>query len=239
MYVYRVPAQRKPRARAPHQLPPGRHKLSRDYVQTNQRQRIFDAIADVTSLAGYAAMSVEQITGTAGVSRRTFYDTFKSKEDAFLAALDSAIRRLVQRVRRAYRDSETFAEGVRNCLATFLQFLADDPRYADMLIVEVLAAGTDAIERRNEMMRRFAEMVRRGAESEPHGRRPPDLTAETIVGGIYEVVYLRVLQGQASELPALLPDLAYSMMQPYIGHEQAKREADKEPKVAHLRPATG
>jgi AcrR family transcriptional regulator len=232
MYVYRVPAQRRPRTRAPHQLPPGRHKLSRDYVQTNQRQRIFDAIADVTSLAGYAAMSVEQITGTAGVSRRTFYDTFKSKEDAFLAALDSAIRRLVQRVRRANRDSGSFAEGVRNGLATFLQFLADDPRYADMLIVEVLAAGTEAIERRNEMMRRFADMVRRGAENEPHGRRPPDLTAETIVGGIYEVVYARVLQGQVGELPALLPDLAYSMMQPYMGHEAAKREAAKEPKVA-------
>ena len=64
-----------------------------------------------TSLAGYAAMSVEQITGTAGVSRRTFYDAFTSKEDAFLAALDSAIRRLVQRVRRAYRDSDTFPGG--------------------------------------------------------------------------------------------------------------------------------
>ena len=229
MYVYRVPAQRKPRTRAPHQLPPGRHKLSRDYVESNQRQRIFDAIADVTSLAGYAAMSVEQITGTAGVSRRTFYDAFTSKEDAFLAALDSAIRRLVQRVRRAYRDSDTFPEGVRNCLSAFLDFLADDPRYADMLIVEVLAAGTDAIERRNEMMMRFADLLRRGAETEPHGLRPPELTAETIVGGIYEVVYSRILQGQATELPALPPDLAYSMMQPYIGHDRAKREVAKPP----------
>jgi hypothetical protein len=35
-------------------------------VEANQRQRIFDAIADVTSLAGYAAMSVEEIIGTAG-----------------------------------------------------------------------------------------------------------------------------------------------------------------------------
>lgn len=172
MYVYLVAAERKQRARAPHQLPPGRHKLSRDYVETNQRQRIFDAIADVISLAGYAAMSVEQITGTAGVSRRTFYDAFKSKEDAFLAALDSALERLSERVELAARGSETFAEGVRNSLAAFLQFLSDDPRYADMLIVEVLAAGTEAIERRNEMMAAFAEMLRRGADTEPKGRRP-------------------------------------------------------------------
>src|SRR3984885_4130767 len=83
-----------------------------------------------------------------------------------------------------------------------------------MLLVEVRAAGTDAIERRNEMMRRFADLLRRGAETEPHGLRPPELTAETIVGGIYEDVYSRILQGQETELPALLPDLASSLQRP-------------------------
>lgn len=39
------------------------------------------------------------------------------------------------------------------------------------------------------------------------------------------------MQGQAGELPALLPDLAYSLMQPYIGHDRAKREAAKPPKL--------
>jgi AcrR family transcriptional regulator len=223
--------QRK-RTRAPHQLPPGRHKLSREYVETNQRERILDAIADVTSLAGYAAMSVEDIIATAGVSRRTFYDNFRSKEDAFLAALDAVGARLVGRVRAAYEANRAFAGGVRDCLAAFLQFLADEPRYADMGIVEILAAGPAAIQRRNQVMKQFAELLREGAQTVPNGRRPPALTAETIIGGIYEVVYARVLEGQTSELPALLPDLAYSMMQPYIGHDAAKREAAKAPSLA-------
>lgn len=55
------------------------------------------------------------------------------------------------------------------------------------------------------------------------GIRPPKLTAETIVGGIYEIVYSRVLHGRTAELPQLLPDLAYSMMQPYVGHAKAER----------------
>ena len=185
------------RSRAPHQLPPGRHKLTRDYVQRNQRERILDAVADVTSLAGYQAMSVEEIIGTAGVSRRTFYDNFQSKEVAFLAALDAIGEQLVERVRSAYEANRTFAGGIRDCLGAFLQFLAEEPRYADMLIVEVLAAGPAAIERRNKVMHEFSELVRRGAEQVPIERRPPDLTAETIIGGIYEVVYSRVLSGQA------------------------------------------
>lgn len=222
----------KPRTRAPHQLPPGRHKLSRADVEANQQQRIFDAIADVTSLAGYAAMSVEEIIGTAGVSRRTFYDHFKSKDEAYLEALDRVGEELVERVRAGAAGNSTFAGGVRDCLGAFLQFLADEPRYADMLIVEVLAAGPAAIERRNKVMQDFAELVRRGARTVPMAQRPPEITAETIVGGIYEVVYSRVLSGQTSELPLLLPDLAYSLMQPYLGDEVARREASLPPTAA-------
>src|SRR5947209_1291272 len=156
MFPPALPANRK-RPRAPHQLPPGRHKLSREYVEANQRERILDAIVDVTSLAGYASMSVEDIIATAGVSRRTFYDTFSSKEDAFLAALDAVAAQVVDRVRAASSINESFCGCVRDCLAAVLGFVVEEPRYA--LIVEVLAAGPGAIQRRNELMREFAEMV--------------------------------------------------------------------------------
>ena len=195
-----------PRPRAPHQLPPGRHKLGRSFVEANQRERILEAVTDVTSLAGYTEMSVEDILGTAGVSRRTFYDTFGGKEEAFLAALDGIGEQLLARVQAAYAGNDTFAGGVRDCLATFLDFITTDPRYGDMLLVESLAAGPAAIERRNMTMKRFAEMLRSAADRLKTTRRPPDLTAETIVGGIYEVVYSRVIAGEVRELPALLQD---------------------------------
>lgn len=211
------------RRRAAHQLPPGRHGLSRDFVEANQRQRILDAVADVVSLAGYQAMSVEDVVGAAGVSRRTFYDHFKSKEDAFFTAYEEIGAELVMSVKDAYDASKTFPEGVIACLGAFLEFVASRPHYADMCIVEVLAAGPAALARRNAVMKAMADLLRRGAETLEDGIRPPELTAETIVGGIYEIVYSRVLQGKTAELPDLLPDLAYSMMQPYVGHPKAER----------------
>lgn len=239
------------RRRAAHQLPPGRHGLSRDFVEANQRQRILDAVADVVSLAGYQAMSVEDVVGAAGVSRRTFYDHFRSKEDAFFAAYEEIGAELVMSVRDAYDTSKTFPDGVIACLAAFLEFVASRPHYADMCIVEVLAAGPAALARRNAVMKAMAHLLQRGAETLEDGIRPPELTAETIVGGIYEIVYSRVLQGRTAELPQLLPDLAYSMMQPYVGHVeaegmvaplrrpartgQAKKGADSPPAVAKRR----
>jgi AcrR family transcriptional regulator len=213
------------RGRQPHQLPPGRHGLSRGFVVSNQRERILDAVANVTSLAGYAAMRVEDIIVTAGVSRRTFYDHFKDKEEAFLAAYDAAVSLLVAGAQQAYEANTTFPGRVRDCLAVFLGFAASEPRFADMCIVEVLSAGPQAIERRNAVIRGFAAVLRQAAEEVDDGQQPPALTAETIVGGIYDVVYSRILQGQTTELPQLQHDLAYSVMLPYIGRSEAQREA--------------
>src|SRR5579859_7529367 len=125
-------AHNKVRPRAAHQLPPGRHKLDRDFVERNQRQRILDAIVDVASLVGYAAMSIEEIIRTAGVSRRTFYDLFSSKEEAFLEAIEAVSDALMERVWGAYDAAEDFPGAIRDGLAAFLQFLADEPRYADL-----------------------------------------------------------------------------------------------------------
>jgi AcrR family transcriptional regulator len=219
----------KRRVRQPHQLPPGRHGLSRGFIVSNQRERILDAVADVCSLAGYASMSVEDIIVTAGVSRRTFYDHFKDKEEAFLAAYDAIVSQLMARVQAAFAGDETFAGRVRDCLSEFLGFCANEPRFADMCIVEVLGAGPRALERRNDVMQLFAALVRAAADALDEGSRPPELTSETIIGGIYEVVYSRILQGRTDELLDLLPDLAYSLMLPYIGHAAARHEADKPP----------
>jgi AcrR family transcriptional regulator len=221
----------KRQGRQAHQLPPGRHGLPRSFIVSNQRERILDAVADVSSLAGYSAMSVEDIIVTAGVSRRTFYDHFADKQEAFLAAYDAVVMQLVQRVQEAFMANTTFAGRVRDCLAAFLGFVASEPRFADMCIVEVLAAGPQAIERRNGVMSTFAQMVNAAAEADDSCQQPPAITAETLVGGIYEVVYSRVIQGQTATLLGLVPDLGYSLMLPYIGQAAAKREAAKPPTV--------
>ena len=95
-----------PRERESHQLPPGRHGLSRTFVAENQRERILAPVADVVSAASYADMTVEGIIVTAGISRRTFYEHFKNKDDAFLAAYDEAAGQLLTAVRAAYESRE-------------------------------------------------------------------------------------------------------------------------------------
>jgi AcrR family transcriptional regulator len=191
-------------------------------VVSNQRERILAAVAEVCSSSGYVAMSVEDIVVTSGVSRRTFYDNFRGKEDVYLAAYDEVVSQLLTRVSDAYNEADGLVAKVRDSLATLLDFIADEPAFADMCIVEVMAAGTNAIERRNRTMAAFAGLIEQAASAElPKSKLPPSLTAETLVGGIYEVIYARVLQGHGDELPALLPDLLFSVLLPYLGRDTA------------------
>ena len=212
--------------RSPHALPPGRHGLPRSFVASNQRERLLDAVATVTARLGYADATVAAIHSEAGVSRKTFYEHFANKEEAFLAAYDELSKRLLEHVEAALRRAGSFEEGVNGCLGAFLEYIASEPTFAQMCIVEVLSAGPEALERRNRTMRAFAEIVERGAKLGAPGATPPSLTAQTIVGGIYEVVYSRLVENRAAELLPLLPDLAFAVMLPYAGPAAARKAFD-------------
>jgi AcrR family transcriptional regulator len=210
------------RQRQPHQLPPGRHGLPREFVVGNQRRRILAAVADAVADVGYASMTVEDIIRAAGVSRRTFYEHFRGKEDAFLVSYDDISAQLMDAVEAAFHRSDAFVTRVEDCMREFLTLLAREPAYAHMCIVEVLVAGPAAIERRDGVMRQFRELIDKGAADElPRSGRPPGLTSEALVGGVHEVIYARVRRGETAGLPALLPDLAYSVLLPYVGREVA------------------
>ncbi len=190
----------------------------------NQRERILAAVADVTSAASYGEMTVEGIIVTAGISRRTFYEHFKNKHEAFLAAYDAVTALLVEKVLAAINAADGFAARAGAGLGAFVDFLASEPAFARMCIVEALAAGPDAISRRNAVMKAFADLIDGQAQELLGDSTPPGLRAETIVGGIYEVVYSRVLRGEIQDLPGLLPDLTYSALLPYLGPEAAAAE---------------
>lgn len=214
-------SQASSRRRAPNQLPAGRHGLSRTFVKRNQRERLLAAVADVVYEVGYAEMTVEGIIGEAGVSRRTFYDHFKSKDRVFLAAYDAIVEELMAAAEAGFAEGTSMVERSEGVLRAVVDFFAEHPSYASVCVVEVLAAGPPALERRAAAMRRFAELLERTASDIPKSRRPPAIAAEALVGGIYEILYARVLRKELDQLPALLPDLLYSTVLPYVGPEQA------------------
>jgi len=195
-------------------------------VAQNQRDRILAAVADVTSAASYAEMTVADIIACAGVSRRTFYEHFQNKEGAYLAAYDEAVGRLLESVRWAYSSHERFADRVRAGVEMFVAMVTADPGFARMCLVEVMGAGPDALRRRDAAMAQFAAMLDENARSLLDAP-PSSIIAETVVGGLYEVIYSRLVRGELRQLPELVPELVHALLLPYLGPERAIGERDR------------
>lgn len=203
-------------------LPSGRHGLPRAYVARNQRQRITTAVAEAVSELGYVATTIEDIIQRAHVSRRTFYDHFSGKEDAFVAAYDGASEQLYRSIQETMAGQTGSRAKLTACLSAFLAFVEREPAFADMCIVEVLTAGPTALGRRDRVMRAFARLFHEAmTEGRPSAPDAAGLTAEATVGGVYEIVYKRVLRGQTADIDDLLPDLVCFCLLPYEGREAA------------------
>jgi AcrR family transcriptional regulator len=191
-------------------------------VVSNQRERIIDSIVHVCATKGYPAVTVEDITSYAGVSRRTFYDLFADKEQCFLFAYDLIAERLVTEVGSAFTAGDfQWPERVASALRSLAAVLAAEPCLARFMIVEVLAAGRPALDRRDVALIRFEAFFETGRLGLPEGMEHQELLAPAVVGGLYEALYSQILENDIESLPESVPDLVYCALVPYLGHRRA------------------
>src|SRR6202000_820456 len=90
-------------------------------------------------------------------------------------------------------------------------------------IVEALSAGEAAQQRYEESLQAFVPLLRLGRAASPHEEDLPETLEETIAGGIFWVIYQRIVLGETERVEALLPDLVAFSLPPYIGAESAQR----------------
>src|SRR5438874_801201 len=72
-------------------LPRGRHNLSREQVETTQRERILTGMVQALAENGYARTTVADVIARSHTSRETFYEHFENKQACFLAAYARAV----------------------------------------------------------------------------------------------------------------------------------------------------
>jgi len=203
--------------------PPGRHPLPKEFIAQHQRARIISALAEETVEKGYRSVTVADIVRRAGIARNTFYENFSSKEDCFLAASEFAVTEALRRVVDAATKVESWPERVDAGLSAFLRYVASEPALARTCIVEALSAGPAAVERYESSIQAFVPLFRLGRKVSPHGDDLPATLEETIIGGIFWIIYQRIIMGQTEQIEELLPELVEFSLTPYIGAEAAKR----------------
>ena len=108
-------------------LPAGREDLLEPPVAHSQRERILSAMAKSCAENGFGATTISDICTAAGVSRATFYELFKDKEDCFNAAMELSLADAMGTIIAVYSPDKPWATMVREGTAAFLELLASRP----------------------------------------------------------------------------------------------------------------
>jgi AcrR family transcriptional regulator len=202
-------------------LPRGEHNLPRGFVIFNQRERIFDAIANLTAAKGYSALSLDEIAAEAAVSLQTFYTHFANKEEAFLATYEVGHTKSMAFVNQTLAGQSGWVPAVRAGTRALLEFLASEPSYAHLACVDVLIAYPHVADRLDEANAFYTELLslRAGKDSPTLPAAP--IVGEAIVGGVFELLHDYILRGETRELGELGEHIAYIVLTPFMGAEAA------------------
>ncbi len=205
-------------------LRPGRNGLGHEQVAGIQRARILSALVELVAERGVSNATIAHIVARSGVSRRTFYELFKDREDCFVAAFEMAVERASRYVREVYDPQASWAVRIRVSLIALLSFLDEEPFMARLLIVESLGAGPRALQRRSHVLSRLIAAVDEGRSEAKGGSEPTKLSAEGVVGAVLSVLHARLSEKNPGRLVELTNPFMSMIVLPYLGSAASRRE---------------
>ena len=118
-----------------------------------KRAAIIDAAVAEFRQSGFAATSMDKVAASAGVSKRTVYNHFPSKEALFAQILEQLWERSIEGLDLAYRKDRPLRAQLLELLEQKLELLRDE-NYSDLARVAI-AAGLHAPELAQELVARM------------------------------------------------------------------------------------
>jgi len=100
------------------------------------RSEIWTAAVDLFTAKGYEATTVEEIAAAAGVSRRTFFRYYASKDDLMVKAIDTYGDLLTEAIRSAASDVAPL-EIVKQAVARVAETVVAQPRVRETMTISL------------------------------------------------------------------------------------------------------
>ncbi|MQA55572.1 TetR/AcrR family transcriptional regulator [Pseudomonas piscis] len=192
-----------------------------------KRNAIIQAAISEFRACGFDITSMDKIAATAGVSKRTVYNHFPSKEELFAEILNQLWASISAQTEIIYRSDQPLREQLANLLRAKLQLLADD-NFLDLARVAI-AAAIHSPERAQDMVARLGEReesLSRWIRAAQADARIKPVDAEFAAQQMHGLLKSFALWPQISlGHPPLTPDMqsqvVESALDMFLGHYQA------------------
>jgi len=173
-------------------------------------------------------VTVADVVGCAGVSRRTFYELFTDCDDCVLAAFEATMARVAAVVAPAYQSKGRWRERARTGLGAVLAYLDAHPAAAKLCLVEAICGDPATVAYRARVLKALTAAIDEGRLEVPVRPAPPPLTAEGIVGAVVSILHARIVERTPGRLAQLEGSLMSLIVLPYLGPQAAREGLARE-----------
>jgi AcrR family transcriptional regulator len=182
-------------------------KLDRSAAaRATQRSRLIAGMIAVANRDGYASSTVSAVIAEAKVSKPTFYEYFKDREDCFIAAIDSGQERLLSHLTSVVSDAP-HEQAASAAVRALLEFSGSEPALMRFITSEALAGTSAILDARDRGIAEIADSIESRLNEAAPDAPTPDLAVAIAIGGLYRLVGARARSDERltdSELEQLL-----------------------------------
>lgn len=171
---------------------------------------------------GYSASTVGSVIAAAGVSRRTFYNYYRDKQDAYFDVYRQVTDFICDAMMAAGKAQKGgWAAQVRAKIEALLGCFAANPDLALFALGAPPAAGGEIAGTYREFLTRLLSVLNEGRPK--RAKQPPAASEYGTVGGLAALIVGAAEKSGAEGVTALLPELTELVLTPYLGREAATK----------------
>lgn len=193
----------------------GAQRPSRDEMTQTQRVRLMRGIIEAVSEKGYTATTVADVLKAARVSRRTFYEVFKDKEDCFASAYTFIHCALVKTVRDSQLGTHDAIDRIEAAHHAYLNFFHREQEAGAAILDGIGHAGQKISDLHTKALLEFAEM-HTTLQAQCRRQYPelllpqvPTAVFIALVAGAMRLVFTEIQAGNSGDIFNLQPFLLY------------------------------
>jgi len=200
-------------------VPVGREPLSREVIESHQRERIIEVAIEVFAKRGYRATTIDHITAAAQIGIGSFYSLFEGKEECFLAAYERIVADAGKAIAEALPEESSWPESAAAALRTLLELVASNPHRARVVLVEAQTAGPAALDAYERTLDEVVPILAEGRKHSRFSDLPSTLEFATLTGFAW-FLQQRIVLGELEGLTAALPEVLEIILTPYLGEDE-------------------
>jgi AcrR family transcriptional regulator len=197
-----------------------------------QRERLVAAMGEAVAEIGASTIGVHHVCRRAGMSRRTFYELYTDREACFLDALQEAYGQLLSHVEAAVAAAgPAWEDRVVSAMLALIVALDGDRVLARLCVIAAKGDSQAAVRMRCGALDRITGLLADTPDLGP----PADAMLSGALGGVWELVYRRLVDEPTRPVGELADAAVYLMLAPFVGRRRAAaRAADARVATAHV-----